>query len=63
MLGPIHFKIFIYQLFYRKKNSELHNFAGDDTVSAVQFSTEKLLETLERECQIATDWFKKAKCL
>ena len=58
ILGPILFNIFINDLFYSVKNSELHNFADDNTISSAEFSVEKLLETLERESQIATDWFK-----
>ena len=58
ILGPILFIIFINDLFYRVKESELHNFADDNTISSAKFSVEKLLKTLERESQIATDWFK-----
>ena len=45
-------------LFYRVKESELHNFANDNTISSAEFSVKKLLKTLERESQIATDWLK-----
>ena len=55
ILGPVRFNIFINDLFYRVKESELHNFAVDNTISSAEFSVEKLLKTLERESQIATD--------
>ena len=54
----IPFNIFINDLIYWVKESELHNFSDDNTISSVEFSVEKLLKTLERESQIATDWFK-----
>ena len=38
--------------------SELHKFSDDNTISSVAFSVKILLKTLERETQIATDWFK-----
>ena len=42
ILGPILFNIFINDLFYRVKESELHNFADDNTISSAEFSVEKL---------------------
>ena len=44
--------------FKSNKESELHNFVDDNTISSAEFSVEKLLKTLKRESQIATDWFK-----
>ena len=38
--------------------SELHNLADGNTILTAEFSIEKLLKTLERKCEIATDWFK-----
>ena len=58
ILGPILFDIFINDLFYRVKELELNNFADDNTISSAEFSVEKLLKTLERESQVAVDWFK-----
>ena len=58
ILGPILFNIFINDLFHRVKESELHIFVDDNTISSAEFSVEKLLNILERESQIATDWFK-----
>ena len=61
ILGPIPLNIFLNDLFYRVKESELHNFADDNTISSAEFSFEKLFKTLEIESQIATDWLKE-KC-
>ena len=58
ILGPILFNIFINDLFYRVKESQLHNFADDNTISSAEFPVEKLLKTVKRESQIATVWFK-----
>lgn len=55
IVGPILFNIFINDLFYWVKNLELHNFVDDNIISTVELSIEKLLETLERESQIATN--------
>ena len=52
ILGPIIFNIFMNDSLYRVKESELHNFADDNTISSTDFSVEKLLKTLERESQI-----------
>ena len=43
ILGPILFNISIEDLFYWVKNSELHNFADGNTISAAEFSIERLL--------------------
>ena len=58
ILGPIVFNISINDLFYKVKESELRNFADENTILSEKFSVEKLLKTLERESQIATVWFK-----
>ena len=52
ILGLIFFNIFINNLFYRVKESELHNFADDDAISSREFSVENLLKTLEREVKL-----------
>ena len=38
MIGPIFFNIFINDLFYWVKNSELHNSADDSTIPVVKLS-------------------------
>ena len=39
-------------------NSQLHNFADDNTASVVENSTKELIGTLDQESQTSTDWFK-----
>ena len=40
------------------KNSELKVFSDGNTTSSAEFSIEKLLKALEKQIQIAPDWFK-----
>ena len=57
ILGPILFNIFINYLFPRISNFELINFADDNTIIAAENTTEELISTLEKESQVAIDWF------
>ena len=56
ILGPILFNIFINDLLWIS-NSELLNFADDNTISAAENTIEELISTLEKESQAAIDWF------
>ena len=58
ILGPILFNIFINDLFLWIEQAELHNFADDDTISALANSIPELISTLENESEIALKWFK-----
>ena len=58
ILGPILFNIFINDLFLWIKNSELHNFADDNTVASAKTTIKDLIENLEAESNIAINWFK-----
>ena len=58
ILGPILFNLFINDLFMYIKNSDLHNFADDNTISCVSSSLNELISELEKEGNIATQWFK-----
>ena len=40
------------------KNSDLHNFADDNTISCVSSSLNELISELEKEASIATQWFR-----
>ena len=40
------------------KNSDLHNFADDNTISCVSSSLNELISELEKEGNIATQWFR-----
>ena len=56
LLGPILFNIFINDLFYFINSSDLHNFADDNTISAIASSVEDLVTDLERKACTALDW-------
>ena len=57
ILGLILFSIFINGLLLWISNSELLNFADDNTISAAENTIEELISTLEKESQAAIDWF------
>ena len=54
IFGPILFNLFINDLFTYIKNSDLHNFAGDNTISCVSSSLNELTSELEKKGSIAT---------
>ena len=58
ILGPILFNLFINDLFMYIKNSDLHSFADDNTISCVSSSLNGLISGLEKEGNIATQWFR-----
>ena len=58
ILGPILFNIFINDLLMNINNSELHNFADDNTITCTSDSLAELIENLELESNKATEWFK-----
>ena len=57
ILRLILFNIFINDLSNWISNSELLNFANDNTICAAKNTTEKLISTLEKESKAAIDWF------
>ena len=58
ILGPLLFNIFLNDILFFVKDSNITNYADDNTPYATEDSIEKLLETLERETNILLDWFK-----
>ena len=57
ILGPILFNIFMNDLFYLLQNN-LHNFADDNTISALQGSTiSDLVDSLTEKSNLAIEWF------
>ena len=58
ILGPILFNIFINDLLMSTKNSELHNFADDNTIASLSGTLSQLIKDLQSEANKATDWFK-----
>ena len=57
ILGPILFNIFINDIFLWIENSELENFADDNTISVFADSISELINILESESEVAIDWF------
>ena len=58
ILGPILFNIFLNDLLTTLENSEIYNFADDNTISSISKEKEALLTTLEKDSQKAVDWFR-----
>ena len=62
ILGPILFNIFLNDLLGNLKNSNLYNFADDNTISAISKSETDLIKT-EYESNIAVKWFRENKMI
>ena len=58
ILGPILFNIFINDLFLFINKAKLTNFADDNTIYANSAEMETLLDILEKESEVAINWFK-----
>ena len=56
ILGPIIFNIFINDLFYFIKKSNVHNYADDITLSTFSNSIPNLIRVLEDETNTAISW-------
>ena len=56
ILGPILFNIFMNDLFYILQN-DLHNFADNNTISAVSQTISDLIHSLTVKSNLAVDWF------
>jgi len=59
ILGPILFNIFINDIYLWIQNSTIHNFADDNTISAFANTIPDLIQLLEKESEIALNWFTK----
>ena len=59
MLGPLLFKLSINDLFFFILIAPIHNFADDSTLSTFAENVSKLINTLQGESEVTTDWFKK----
>ncbi|XP_065664693.1 uncharacterized protein LOC136086327 [Hydra vulgaris] len=58
ILGPILFNIFINDIFFFFKDTELCNFADDNTLYACDYSLEKVIFRLQKEATNTIAWFK-----
>ena len=56
--GPILFNLFINDLLFFTKEVELANFADNNTIYVGSKDLAELLETLQKECETAINWFK-----
>ena len=59
ILGPILFNIFLNDLLTTLENSEIFNFADDNTVSLISKEKKALLTTLEEDSEKAIDWLRR----
>jgi retron-type reverse transcriptase len=57
ILVPILFNLFINDLTYFFENSDLINYADDNTISAFANTIRELIRTLESESEVAIQWF------
>ena len=58
-MGPILFNIFLNDLLTTLENSEIHNFADNNTISSISKEKQALLTTLEKDSEKAIDWFRR----
>ena len=56
---PILFNIFLNDLLTTLENSEIYNFADDNTISSISKEKQALLTTLEKDSENAIDWFRR----
>ena len=57
ILRPLHFNIFLNDLFLFVENSDLSNYADDNTLYSSGNDLEKVKQTLRQDFEIVTKWF------
>ena len=57
ILGPLLFNLFLNDIFYFSSNSEIANYADDNTVYGTNDTLQGLLDTLEAETSTLLKWF------
>ena len=55
--GPLLFNIYINDLFFIIEQTDICNYAEDNTINACDMSLENLLRRLEHDSHLATVWF------
>ena len=58
VLGPLLFNIFINDLFFCVKNSEICNYADDNSLTVADADLDKIIAKLETDIDILNTWFK-----
>ena len=57
VLGPLFFNLYINDLFYFTKDTDICNYADDNTLSFADSNVDKIIHNLEIEIKILVDWF------
>ena len=57
VLGPLLFNIYINDLFFIIEQTDVCNYADDNTLNACDMSSENLLKRLEHDSVLAIEWF------
>ena len=57
ILGPLLFNIYMNDIFFFIKETELTNYADDNTPYAISANIEELIKSLENDSSILTKWF------
>ena len=63
ILGQILFHIFLNDLVQVLKNSDIYNFADDNTISVAPKNRDTLLETLINKSKLAVNWFRNSNLI
>ena len=59
ILGPLLFNIFINDMFFFIRDTQIANYADDNTLYTVSEDITHLLNILESETNLILDWFRK----
>ena len=57
VLGPLLLNIYLNDLFYITEMTNVYNYAGDTTFNACDSDLESLIQRLEYDSMLATEWF------
>ena len=57
VLGPLLFNIFINDLFFFVEDSDVCNFADDNTLAFADMSVEQIIKTLQIDITKLHEWF------
>ena len=63
ILGQILFHMFLNDLVQVLKNSDIYNFADDNTISVAPKNRDTLLETLINKSKLAVNWFRNSNLI